>query len=366
MPPPKVLHVLPQAARGGAEHLVAEVVAEINRQGRWSAETCVLVGERGTRGDGAGGGVHGLGLRHRYDPRAAARLEALVAGRGFDVVHSHLFPANLATARIPERRSPPCVMTEHSIDNRRRHWRLARSIDRRVYSRFSTIVCVSDAVRAALLEWDAGQGAKCEVVPNAVTILEPAVVERTLDVLCVGNLARRAKGVDVLLEAVALAGERIGSVAVAGDGLLREELERQSDRLGLHRKVSFLGSVAGPRRLMRTARVFVLPSRWEGMPMALLEAMEAGLPVVASSVGGIPEVVRDGWNGVLVPPESPPALSAAITGLLEDPSRARRLGRRARRTIVEGFSIEHHATRLVELYDRLAARTARPGDGRRA
>jgi len=265
-----------------------------------------------------------------------------------------LFPSNLAVALSREVSGAKFVLTEHSVRNRRRNWKPFKALDRYVYRRFEKIICVSAAVEQALLEWIPDQRGKTVVIANGIPVLPvDADCEPVNDVLCLANLKRRAKGVDVLLKALATVPNCFGQAAIAGEGSLRPKLEQLCDELGLNGRVRFLGAVKDVRLLMRQSRVLVMPSRWEGLPMAVLEAMEVSLPIVATAVGGIPEVIADNENGLLVPPEDPGALAKAITRLLQDGALRAKLARSARRAVAERFSIAAHVNAVVALYGQL-------------
>jgi glycosyltransferase involved in cell wall biosynthesis len=181
--------------------------------------------------------------------------------------------------------------------------------------------------------------------------------------LFVGRLRVR-KGVEVLLEA--LAGMRGSGPAarlwIVGDGEHRAALERKAAALGLPAAV-FLGrrDASGVRALLRGAAALVVPSTYEGMPLVVLEAMEAGVPVVASRVSGIPEVVEDGVTGWLVPPEDPRALAGALTEVLADPGEARRRGEAGRARVGERFRPEVAAALWRDMV--LGALRREPKDG---
>jgi glycogen(starch) synthase len=147
--------------------------------------------------------------------------------------------------------------------------------------------------------------------------------------LAVGRLAPQ-KGFDVLLDALGLASGRTRLV-VAGDGPDRQALAARATRLGLGASVEFLGDQPRERvkRLLRGATAVVMPSRFEGNPLIALEAMQAGAPLVASDIPGLPEELRDGVTGVLVPPEDPRALADALDRVLGDPIQTQGLGRAA-------------------------------------
>ena len=185
------------------------------------------------------------------------------------------------------------------------------------------------------------------VLPNvtgglAVEPVREDAVEGEGFFLFVGRLRIR-KGVEVLLEA--LRGVPGARLLIAGDGEHRVSLEHRAAALELGPAVRFLGrcDAARVRGLLRGARALVVPSIYEGMPLVVLEAMEAGVPVIASAVSGIPEVVEGGVTGWLVPPEAPEALAEALAAALADPAEASRRGAAGRRRVEERFRPRHAA-----------------------
>jgi glycosyltransferase involved in cell wall biosynthesis len=167
--------------------------------------------------------------------------------------------------------------------------------------------------------------------------------------LFVGRLRIR-KGLEVLLAALDESGAEDARLLVAGDGEHREALAATARRLGVGPRVEFLGrrDADEVRELLRRCRALVVPSIYEGMPLVILEAMEEGVPVIASRVSGIPEVVSDKVTGWLVPPEDPVALAAAIREALGRPDEARRRGAAGRRRLDEAF----RPARAVDLWER--------------
>jgi glycosyltransferase involved in cell wall biosynthesis len=170
-------------------------------------------------------------------------------------------------------------------------------------------------------------------------------------ILTVANL-RREKAHEVLFGAIARIAPRHPSIhlRVAGDGPRAAELMALAASLGIADRVDFLGHRDDVPTLLAEADLFVLPSRSEAFPNAVVEAMAAGLPVVASGVGGLLELVESGRTGVLVAPDDPRALADAIEDLVNDPSRARSLGDAARRTIAEHYSFERMVHAFEDLY----------------
>jgi glycosyltransferase involved in cell wall biosynthesis len=171
----------------------------------------------------------------------------------------------------------------------------------------------------------------------------------------VGTVGRieRQKGIDVLLAALS----RLPGVPmrIVGDGSARTELEALADRLGVSERVTWVGWSRDIAAELRSIDVYVQASRFEGFPLAILEAMLAELPVVASDVGSVSEVVESGATGALVPAEDPDALARAIGGLLVDPDARERLGRKGRERVLESFTADAMAAAYGSLYRELVA-----------
>jgi glycosyltransferase involved in cell wall biosynthesis/protein-tyrosine-phosphatase len=178
-----------------------------------------------------------------------------------------------------------------------------------------------------------------------------AVGDATIVIGTVGRLSP-VKGQDVFLRAakMILHHEPGARFVIAGDGPLERDLKTLATRLGIDSACRFLGARDDVPDVMAALDVFVLPSLDEGMPMALLEAMALGTPVVASGVGGIPELIHDGASGLLVPPRDAPALADAILKLARDREWAGRLGAQARRIVERDFSHRQNGQALVDLY----------------
>jgi glycosyltransferase involved in cell wall biosynthesis len=211
----------------------------------------------------------------------------------------------------------------------------------------------AEEVRRDYLGGLGGRPARVGVIPNVTGGLPVEPAARPVDeapgyLLFVGRLRIR-KGVEVLLEALrSLRATQPGAcLLVAGDGEHRASLERRAAELDLGSAVRFLGrcDAGRVRGLLRGACALVVPSIYEGMPLVVLEAMEAGVPVIASRVSGIPEVVADGRTGWLVPPEDPERLAAALEAALADPEEARRRGEAGRRRVEDEFRPAHAAAR---------------------
>lgn len=342
--------------------------------------------------------AEGTGGRKLFFPLAAARHAWRLARREpFDLVHLHesdgvLVALALRLARLlrrPAGRARLVATLQVSYRRERLAVRPVRAGGRvvsrptpgervfgwlrapllsllgRLTARASDAVVAPSRVTAGELVEDYGARVAA-VIPNGVST-PPRAAEPTDDtalptILYAGRLRTR-KAVAVLIEAFAELRSLGGAGAtarlvIAGDGEHRDALEARVAELGLGEAVRFLGAV--PRsemvRLYATAQVFCLPSIYEGFPLAILEAMAAGLPVVSTTVSGIPEAVSDGESGLLVPPEDATALAHALHRLLADSSLRRAMGEASRRRVEEHFSIGHVAARYLELWQEVAER----------
>jgi glycosyltransferase involved in cell wall biosynthesis len=232
--------------------------------------------------------------------------------------------------------------------------RLYLLADRAMCPLTTTTICVSENERAAGLAMRTCRDERTVVITNAVALKEPRSDPATEPplVLGVGRL-KAPKDFLTLVRALALLPGGSCRLRVAGDGPDRPELEQEISSLGLEDAVELLGDRDDVERLLHESRVFVLSSRSEGMPMSVLEAMASGVPVVASAVGGIPELVIDGETGLLVEPGDPRSLAAAIGRLIDDPELRRRLAAAGHARARRLFELERWRREHVDLYLRL-------------
>jgi glycosyltransferase involved in cell wall biosynthesis len=332
----KVLHVIDSLALAGAETLVKDLVLKAGEFGM-TAEVYALK----TSGTALefllqqkGKVVFSGGLKSVYDPRHVRRCAAHLAGNFYDVVHVHLFPAQLwvaMAAKAVHNGQTTFVTTEHSTENRRRK-RILKPIDRWMYRQYASVACISERTREHLVAWLPELSSCTPVIANGIDTARFAQAspapsgqigtdrEKAL-ILCVGRL-ETAKGQDVLIRAIAMCDGV--ELALVGDGVRRNELARLVRQLNVSHRVHFLGLRTDVPELLKSADIYVQPSLWEGFGIAALEAMAAGLPVIASDVPGLSDVVGDA--GVLVPKGSPESLAKVIQQLSKDAPRRQQLG----------------------------------------
>ncbi len=284
-----------------------------------------------------------------------------------DLVQSNLFWANLA-ARLAGRTAgaPVQISSHHGTDgwpspaHRLLERRTARFVDR-------ILVC-SEAVRRYAVDRVGVPEEKLVVIPNGVDaerFASRGTREKTRDrfhlpleapvIGSVGRLDEPVKGFSILIEAMAQVAARNPRCVclIAGDGPARPSLEAAARARHPEGRIRFLGERRDIPEILSALDLYVQPSRREGFGLSALEAMASGLAVVASSTGGLPEVVRDGETGVLVPPGDAEALAAAVAHLLEDGERRRRMGAAGALRARREFPLEKMVHRWAELYRRL-------------
>lgn len=300
------------------------------------------------------------------DFRALQRIRAILVRRGAEIVHSHEFTMAVygRTASWGARR--PHVITMHggtafAVAARRRRalgWAMRRS-EARVAVSSSTADFLAEKCRVARDSIDViANGVDVPVGDRRRVRAELGLAADQILIVAVGNLYP-VKGHRTLVEAAAglPASSPPWTIAIAGRGEEEAPLRQLIAASGLEERVRLLGLRTDVADLLAAADLFVMPSISEGLPLALLEAMSAGLPVVASAVGGIPTVVVDGATGVLVPPGDPTALTVALQAVLGSADVRRRLGARAAEEIPRRFGVDSMTAAYLEVYRRALHRS---------
>lgn len=303
-----------------------------------------------------------------YSPKTlwqGIRLAQYVRRNLIQIVHSYGFYPNVFT--IPVARLAGASVVVASIRNTCDLLTpMQRRLQKMVCRLADCILVNADAIRENLVNEGYDPG-KIVVIRNGITLSRFARKERGAALRqelglrpaarLVGLFSRLnpMKGVPYFLEAAAALAERFPDVCflVVGDGAIKAELEKQACHVGLGRRIVFTGFRNDVPELLSEAAVSVLPSLSEGTSNTLLESMAAGVPVVATAVGGNPEVIEHGTSGLLVPPRDSAALAAATARLLEDRELAARLGQAGMRRVRELFSIEASVHETEHLYLRL-------------
>jgi len=294
--------------------------------------------------------------------RAIIILVILMKKRKIDIVHSYLFRANILS-RIAARLAgvPIVVSSMRGIEVTRECPLLLERLTSFLIDKFTA---VSDAVKTYIIRKARINPRKIVTIRNGIALnrtrVEPIEREEfglNPDVAIVGMVARLAKekGHEYFLSAAKIVVTEYPKVhfLIVGDGPQRQKLACLATELGLRDKISFIGYRADVFRILTLFDIFALSTLWEGLPTVILEAMAMSKPVVATNVGGNPEVVLDGTTGFLVPARDPEILAERIVRLLRDESLRRRMGEEGRRRVEEEFTIERMVEETESLYEEL-------------
>lgn len=350
---------------GGAERQIVDLAKELKRR-TWSVSVISMLpkGVLAQELEDCSIPVKSLEmLAGRPDPRALFRLRRLVREQSPDLIHSHMVHANLL-ARVARlfKFVPVCICTAHSVNEGSRFREIAyRLTDSLAYA--TTIISHEAARRYSKVR--AVSPRKLLVIPNGVDCRKftpdpdaRARIRNELGVadrfvwIAVGRL-EAVKNYPALLRAFSAARlSHPGSVMlIVGDGVQRRETEKLADSLGLQGSIRFLGLRRDVADLMNAADALVLASKWEGLPLVVLEAAACGLPIVATDVGGNAEVVCNGKTGLLVPAENERALASAMGSMMEIASDVRiMMGTEGRARVVASFALDSVVSQWEELY----------------
>jgi glycosyltransferase involved in cell wall biosynthesis len=376
--PVRVLWLIKGLGPGGAERLLVGMARSIDREQYDVSAAYLLPWKDHLVGELRDAGVDATCLRARgdLDPRWIPRLRALVRDREIRLVHAHS-PVAAAAARVALGGRTAIVTTEHNTWDRYRP--ATRRLNAVTFSRQQAVIAVSQEVarsfgpRVSPRLWPRVRP-PVHVIPNGVDGdsvraaalgREAARAELSLppDAPVVGTIGgvTAKKGHVHLVRAAASLAARVpeARTVIVGLPVDPEPVRRAIAEAGLRDRVLLAGYHPAASRLLPAFDVFALPSRYEGMPVSLLEAMAVGIPVVASRVGGVPEIVTDGMDGVLVAPGDEPALAAALADLLTDAGRRRDLAE-AGRTTAGRFSLAESVRRTEAVYDEALAARRRP------
>lgn len=377
-----VLHVRSSATFAGPERYIVELarplvkegfnlqaVALYRRQPSMPVEHPLIAGKQGFFK------AWQVDDPHLFDCNLIQQLLKILEKARPALLHAHDYKANLVTLLASRKQSIPCVATVHL--HTQTDWKLQfyRVLDLAILRAFDHVILVSGALQSGLLRGSLAAG-RVTVIANGIDAQafagqvnsDPVVTREALGladgqliILAIGRLTTQ-KGFEYLIQAAPTvkAKRPQAHFLVAGDGPERARLEHLAAALGIADSVTWLGHREDVANLMATADVVVLPSVREGTPYVLLEALALARPVVATRVGGIPDVVRDGQTGLLVPPRDPAALTRAITWMLDHPAEAAIMGVCGRDLVEREFSAETMARRTAAVYREVLAKVKKP------
>ncbi len=358
-----ILYLSTSSGPGGAERVISNLAVSLDPE-RYRAILCLFrPGWIQERSESRGVRTYIIPTSGMADWRWAVRFKRLLQQERVDLIHAHEFDANVQGAFVAALLGIPLVATIHGKNY---FWeKLRRRLAYRCVSHWTTMVAVSQNLKQFVIEKVGVSPDRLRVVYNGVDTLpyceatEVDLLRKELDlpeqdriVGVVGNLYP-VKGHQYLIDGIPSILEKCPNTSFlfAGRGHLETELKEQVHRLNLDRRVHFLGLRQDISRILALLDVFVLPSLSEGLSMAILEAMIAEKPVVATNVGGNPELVLDGETGFLVSPRDSRALAESVTKLLVDREQAMKFAERGKHRAEGQFSLRTMARAYETLYD---------------
>jgi glycosyltransferase involved in cell wall biosynthesis len=352
------LHMQKVAGISGSEAYLLQLLPDLRARG-WDVRFLMLhEDEPGAWAfarelQGRGVPLTAVRLRLDADPLAFSRVLAQISRQRPLILHTHLVHADVygqsagTVTRVPLRLS-----TKHGF-NEFRERRLFGLADRTVGSLAHVQIAISHGLARYLAESEGFDEDRFEVVHYGIAAQDGAAPYAGPEprLLCIGRLIP-IKGHEILLRALARARLQVPDIAldIAGTGPLEPKLRALARDLRIEDAVRFLGYVTPVAKAIENAAIVVVPSRGEGFGMVALEAMERGRPVIATAVGGLPEIVVDGETGILVPSGDEEALAAAMVSLATDLGRGAQMGSAGRARALAEFSPERSADRIDELY----------------
>jgi len=351
----KVVHIIPTLGLGGAERIMVDLILHGNRDVfDFSVVTIVGGGPFENELRAAGVPYYSLGKTTLFGLGMLVELTQLLNRLEPDIVHTHLFGAHLwGQVASLLNRVPIMVASEQNtdVDLGELRTRIKQVLS---YSA-DTVIAASEAIRKFLSTQGHISEDKIVVIRNAIDTarylsLRPSVFEAPMKLLSIGRLEPQ-KGHDVLIEALSRVHDVPWDLTIVGTG---EQLDDLSDRVTLHHlndRVHFVGTTTNIPTLIEQHDVVMMPSRWEGIGLVVIEGMAAGRLVIASNVGGIPELITHGKTGLLVQPDNEQALGDAIRWAWEHQPQALQIGVAARE-----FARQHcDVGQMVKQYERVYA-----------
>lgn len=359
----RILFISDLLSYGGASKLIYDLLPRMKNQGHY-CELLILMDKnskyideletKGIKVQIVPNNVKGHIGRIKY-------IKRYIANGHYDIIHAHLFPTIYycsVVKRLLGKKCPPLIMTEHNTDNKRRHKVVLRPLEQFMYKPYDHVISISEQTQKNLLEWiRPSQKSKYSVIENGIDVesfrkaepldkktLYPAYQEDNILLLTVGRFEKQ-KNHEGLIKAFAKLPTNY-VLFLCGEGALEQNIKALVKDLNISERVVFLGFRSDVARVMHTADIMVIPSIWEGFGLIAAEAMAAGIPIVASDVPGLKEVVGDA--GMLFNPIDSDEMSKVIISIEQEHKRTKMISLGQKRVL--SFSIDRMMAEYLRAY----------------
>lgn len=343
----RILHVISCLTVGGAQRLVSSLLPELIKH----EKVDLLVYKRvNTTFEkeliGAGVNIISLDVNNTRNPISMVKMRRVFAH--YDIIHAHLFPTVYWVALASIGLNIKLIYTEHNTFNRRRNKAYLRPIEKFIYSRYTTIISITDQVRSELSKWLQSDDSRFVTIPNGINTSYFSVNDEIVDKNRIIMIARFAPAKDqaTLIRALTFLNKEI-KVRLVGDGETRLECENLARDLGVYHQIEFMGEQSDIPRLIAQSYIGVQSSHWEGFGLTAVEMMAASKPVIASNVEGLRQVVEGA--GVLFHHGDEKDLAKAIDKLIGDPNYYKEVSLACKERSMK-FDISKMAQKYIEVY----------------
>lgn len=367
----KILHLIASVGIGGAERVLLTLLKNIDRK-KFDIVLGIFTNQRKdkdllwTECEKLHITLEQIRFKNPYDFLQILHIYRIAKKHHPDIMHTHGYKTNILGFLVAKLSGIPIITTVHGLYSIRIKTEIPLQLSLMLLRYFNRVIAVSDYITAELKRKKVPSkkiitirnvpADNIEIYPLNTSVFreEIGISSSTKIIGFVGRL-EQVKGCDQLIQAVS----KIHStnlefcLVVVGEGPERESLDFLVRKLGLRNNVHFCGFRNDPINVFQSLDLFVLPSLSEGIPLALLEAMSLGVPVVATHVGGVPEVIKNRLNGILVPPKDPEALAEAIVESLSRPHETAKRGLEAKKTIANGFNTEKWIEEIQNIYSEM-------------
>lgn len=365
-----IFHLTSSSDIGGTERMLIHLLSKMDRN-RFDHTVCSLIGSgRLTKKiQELGFEAHTLDLRHPFQFGKIVQLFRLMKSRQFDLIQTYGLRADSFGRPLGRWAGIPAVVSSIRSPDPWRRWH-HRLIDRATLPFADFFISNSESGRISRIDHEKYPAKKIALIRNGiptpssikpdrkVTLRQKYGVDMAASpvVAMVSNL-RVMKGHADVIRAIPQIVERLPHILFlfAGRDDSNGAIEEMARETGAAIHIRFLGYCPEPAEILAISDMFLLPSHWEGCPAALLEAMAMGLPCIATKAGGIPEIITNGKNGVLIPPAEPSAIAEAILHLAEKPHEARALAASAQKTFFQMFTLNRMVSEYENVYEELSA-----------